>query len=387
MLFLYLLASVSSRSHTATIEAGDHGYTTIPDSYNEANLHIKAGEGLMMVEWKDAVLTISIPSIGIEDQQFYNSLGYSLFTFKNDADIIIKFNSQISYFYFPGPYLKTNGAYQFISNINSNEFRVNTNLELYFGTFGSYDLSTSLSINGGNGHVIYCQEKDWIDKDFIRSLDLKNIKFLSVLQNTRNTLMLSGSVYIDSKESYTPTVPTRVALEYGKIETNEKKINENMAFGGDVANNNGKSNKLIDLYNMHYITLISDMKYDSDCSLFYRDDDGEYKNLYYFNKEKDSEFEVEVFVLSEKCKTYTLVKKFRSSKYKFGNNGYLENISINNDFLPKNCLKDKAISGTLIACIVLAIVLVIVIIVFVVIIVKQRKKSNSSQEGKSTENI
>lgn len=160
-----------------------------------------------------------------------------------------------------------------------------------------------------------------------------------------------------------------------------------MAFGGDVANNNGKSNKLIDIYNMHYITLISDMKYDSDYSLFYRDDDGQYKNLYYFNKEKDSEFEVEVFVLSGKCKTYTLVKKFRSSKYKFGSNGYLENISINNDFLPKNCLKDKAISGTLIACIVLAIVLVIVIIAFVVIIVKQRKKSNSSQEGKSTENI
>lgn len=381
MFLLCFLFEVNSISHSDTISAGASGYTEVPENYDEINLNIAAGEGLMMVEWANSPLTISIPDIGVANQHFVNSMGYSLFTFKNDARVNIKVNSKITYFYFPGPHIQTGAAYQFISNYKSNDIKVNTNYDLYFGTYGKYDLTASFS-RGQTGHVMYYRSK-WTDTAFSGSFNLVGLEYFTILHDS-NTVTYSGTVRIDSQKTYTPTVPTKVGLTVKDVKSNQYKINENMAYGGDV-DNGGKSIKMIDLFKKRYSNILSDL--DDKYTLYYRDEHGSYKSFTYLNRDGDADFETEIFVTSSKCESYTFVKRIASTGLKIGDNGYIVNETITKDMIPKNCIHKKSVNGGVIASIILAILLVIAIVVFVVIIVLMRKKANSEQEGRTAEHI
>lgn len=64
-------------------------YATVYPSDSPASLSFSKGLSLMMVEWPDASLQISIPGYLSSPVTFVRNDGYSLFTFSNEALVTI----------------------------------------------------------------------------------------------------------------------------------------------------------------------------------------------------------------------------------------------------------------------------------------------------------
>lgn len=393
MLYFLLIYCTKSLRFSYTIQQGNVGYAQSLKSYNEAFLTFPAGEALMMVEWEDAILSLSIPSANIENLQFSKHSGYSLFTFKNAGTALITFKTDISFFYFSAPYMSTGAALQYITNYKSNALRLNTDYEIYIGAFGKYNVDASLSTNKKGGLYIYYTNA-WKEHDNVESIHLQDVSDISILRNAKNEIKYQGTINFDCTFTFTPSVPTKVQLKYGKVQSNQYLFNGNNAYGGNEADESGKSIQLNVLNQRQFMIIHNRILVVRSYQLYIRIDGGEYQQINYdqtFKEERNSEFSAEIFLASTKCTKYSLIQNVNSSKWKLDSDGLQEVLTIDDSFIPDYCKIDekKKVNVFLIVTIILAIIVVALIIVVIVIAVlyKKRKSSHSSQEGNTAETV
>lgn len=136
-MLLFFVIHILSTRYNQNVHFKESGYVSGINGYDEIFLEIEAGESLMMVEWEDAVLTINIPDAEMLNVQFTKDFGYSLFTFKNDATILMNFKKPVSYYYFYCPVHQNSKPIQYISNVNVATLKVGTtNQDVYVQILG-----------------------------------------------------------------------------------------------------------------------------------------------------------------------------------------------------------------------------------------------------------
>ena len=376
--------------------------------YDRAVLTVPAGKGLMMVEWDDAILTISVPKISQKQAKLTKHSGFSVFLFSQPASIDIMFHSQLSYSIFTCPTVYSlDGALQLISNFAKNEIKIGkTSSDIYFKIFDDFDMSGNLKKSGvGSAKLIYNKDSNWIETKDINSFNLNNLRAYAIVSPS-GIVTVEGQVNLYSKYQVNPTVPTYVNLEIdGTIKENQNNYKETIAYGG--SGKESKSMTFNSLVNTQYVTISNNIENSKYYYLYAKDINGNYKlidqNNPYIDTRTNS-FKVQVYMRSamglENCSDYVYVTEFDSSQLKIEDFN-LAYEKINDDHIPDACLyiengdggssdgsngNKKGNKTGIIVGVVIAVIVVIAIVVVVVIFVLKKKKSDQSTQEMKTSN-
>ena len=408
MTFLFfIVSSVISATFKYDYKFGDHHDVTLDNDYNRALFTLPAGKGFMMVEWGDAILSISVPGISQKHARLTKHSGFSVFLFNQDASIDIMFYQKITFSVFTCPYIEsTDGAKQFISNYAINEIGIQTGRDVYFKVFDKFEMSGSLEKTGLGGEVVLHYFQDGIEKSTksIKSINLANLNNHAVIEVMGLIAEAKGTLYLNCKPEFNPTVPTLVELNIdGKINQNKNNYKQTIAYGGSKSNNDAKQMAFNDLVNMQYVTISNNLENSHYYYLYAKDEDGNYKLIKQndpYIQTKANNFKVEVYMRSamglENCSDYVYVTEFDSSQLKIADFN-LAFEEIKNEHIPDVCYyKDDESSGKggnkngkktgIIVGVVIAVVAVVIIVIVVVIVVIKKKKSDKSSQGGKTTN-
>ena len=133
----YLLIFTLAKSYNFEEDYTDESYNSLEPIESPAKLTFQNGLSLMMVEWPDAILNISIPYSFSESVILTRKSGLSYFTFKDPAIVILTFSSNTSYFVTRSPQVRSmHGAYQHIANSQNHLFNEGSEQkDIYFVFF------------------------------------------------------------------------------------------------------------------------------------------------------------------------------------------------------------------------------------------------------------
>lgn len=410
ILFCFFVSITISRTYQHDYQFNDLSDVKLIQGYNRALLTVPAGKGLMMVEWDDAILSISVPKISQKKAKLTKHSGFSVFLFNQAASIDIMFHSQISYSIFTCPTVYSlDGALQLISNFAKNELTiVKTSSDIYFKIFDDFDMSGNLKKSGvGSAKLIYNKDNNWIETKDISSFNLNDLRAYAIVSPS-GLVTVEGKVNLYSKYQVNPTVPTYVNLAIeGTIKENQNNYKETIAYGG--SGKESKSMTFNSLVNTQYVTISNNIENSRYYYLYAKDINGDYKLIdqdHPYIDTRTNSFKVQVYMRSamglENCSDYVFVTELDSSQLKIEDFN-LAYEKINDEHIPDACLyiengdggssdgsgKGKNKNGNktgIIVGVVIAVIVVIAIVVVVVIFVLKRKKSDQSTQEMKTSN-
>ena len=260
MLLLFLVSHAVSRRFESNITYKDEISMRL-SGYDEAFLIFDPGEALMMVEWEDAIITFDI---GSESARITKYDEYSFFAFKDKTNVTINFHSPISFFTLPSPYMKsTDGADLYVTNIENNEIKINTytKKDIYLSAYSPYDLYAEFATKSGlvkSKFTLYYYTDSPQNTSNVTLVDFSEINYLSIFQS-EGSGQLKGELEINSTQSYTPTVPTSIHLEFTKVSNqNTPYFSGNDAYKGSFEAKTQK--KILDFNQNQYVFISHDLK-------------------------------------------------------------------------------------------------------------------------------
>lgn len=247
MIFHFFVFFIKAYDEEYTNEA----YNTLKPDQSPAKLIFNQGLSLMLVEWPDAIINISIPDEFSESVVITKESGLSCFTLKNQATIYITFNSQISYFVTRCPQRNSiEGAIQTISNIRDNLFNERDHAkDIYFSVFGPHIIQGSATHDWMTGTVTfyYMDEEHTELKSDIKNISIPEAFCSSSLVRQLVDGTISYNLSYKSLASYeNPTISTYVQLKWSTLVTSHNYLS-NEAFGGI-----GDSSKAVLLRDIKY---------------------------------------------------------------------------------------------------------------------------------------
>ncbi|KAK8850004.1 hypothetical protein M9Y10_018599 [Tritrichomonas musculus] len=400
-MLLFIIASTAiSTTFKYNYEFGLFHDVTLEDPYDRALFTLPAGEGLMMVDWEDAILSISVPGISQKNALLTKHSGFSVFLFDKDASIDIIFHKKMSFSVFCCPYLESSdGAKQFISNYAKNEIGLNTGRDVYFKVFKNYDMSGSLSTSAlTTAELIYFTNNNQYNTKNLKNINLQNLGN-HALFSVVGFGELKGTLYLNCKPEFNPTVPTLVELNIdGKIKQNKNNYKQTIAYGGTSSKGDAKQMTFSDVVNTQYVTISNNIENYNYYYLYAKDKDGNYKLIKPddpYIETKSYNFKVEVYIRSamglENCSDYVYVTEFDSSQLAIADFD-ISYKQIKEEHIPNACYyhdknsnkggnKNGKKIGIIVGVVVAVVVVIIIVIVVVVVVIKKRKSDKSSHEG------
>lgn len=210
------------------------GYATLTDG--PARITVAAGYALLMHYWPTATLKISIAGVTSTARKVTPSLGYSLFTFVNKATIEMTWTGTLSYAVIRCPSISSSsGAYQIITNTNSNSVLTSLKKDIYFSTFAQYQLSGSISSSSLTSPKLYYIPTTSTSRTYtttISPISLPKLQFSSYLIRTTSlSTFTTSSVKVTLSTTTPATIPTIRAIDFSSV-TSATTWPGNYAYGG-----------------------------------------------------------------------------------------------------------------------------------------------------------
>lgn len=377
MLLLFIIQVLSKR-YNQVINFKESGFVSDISGYDEIFIEIEGGESLMMVEWEDAVLTIDIPNEDMFNVQFTKNFGYSLFTFKDSATVLINFKKPVSYFYFYCPVHQSNKPIQYVSNVNRANLNIGTfSSDVYVQALGPYTLSSSLTKSGKGDYVLYYGDNKQTTS--VTNVYISDLVSISCFHNSASAT-IKGQITMISQATFKPTVQTSIILEYENA-YDRNIVKGNMAYGG-YNDDNTITTTFEKVYQKQYLLISNDMNKES-YYVYVRNVDGDYVQIRSgekYEESQDTPFEREVFISTENCYSYTYIETIKSSRLVIKPDGSYKYISIDKWKVPEYCDKFVRIGVFNMVIIIFVVILVVVIVIFVIVIVCIKKKSRKQQQ-------
>lgn len=398
MLVLLLTSLVASADITSNFKNTQMYFGTLdPAQYHSANFNFEEKTSLMMVEWDDAVLSITTETLGNKPVLLTKHSGVSFFTFSTSAKVHLEFSSsKVSYYVVPFAETSSTGVTshnQQFSNLEKIEVQVqDPNLygDIFISAFGQYKVKGQLYINSNQcSDQIYFQYHTENDQSLqinnnIGSVEVSNAVGISSFKMGK--CPREGSILIQCSQSFTPTVPTSVNINYP---ASQKNFDGDKAHGG--INDNKKAISISDLKKYQYILIKNIINYDKKYTLTIETKDGS-KILpkdEMFGESHEEEFTADIYISSANCEK-TFIETVKSGVVEITGTHEPYYVKVSEVKIPDKCIvsdKGKGGVGTggIIAIVIVVIVVIAIVVVVVVIIIrKKRKNAHSSQEGNTT---
>lgn len=223
---LLLVFQIASKTYTAEISSNENGYIKIPNEYNRADISIAAGQALMLVEWEDAFIEITIPGNKVN---LTKASGLSFFTFKDEAEIHMEFISGVSFFHFPYKWLRSDWKF-YVTNVKNDRFVPDTN-ENGYHLFHNKPYNLYIRAENDCNYALSYNSKTFY---YYSDHSITGITGMSSISDFRCPSGLSVS--FSNNEDFTPTVPTTFnsdissfeSLAYGGTGDNQKEETEDI---------------------------------------------------------------------------------------------------------------------------------------------------------------
>ena len=212
MILILLTLKVTSTPYQKDYTA--EGYAKLSSDESPAKITLKKGLALMMVNWPDAILKISIPGVLSSPIQLAAKNKYSLFTFADNATIDIVFKTQVSYFVIGCPqYQSMKGATQYISNYQNIKIsEESASKDQYFSVFNKYKMEGSITLStlGEATLYYYLNSSTKLSTKNLNPLNLPSIVFTSALIRSKIADKVSfKNLQISCGTTFSATVLTK----------------------------------------------------------------------------------------------------------------------------------------------------------------------------------
>lgn len=246
MLFILWMYQVRSYDFTAEV------YATLSPSASPFTCSIQKGLALMMVNWGNAVMNMSIPNDLGTPVRITSDDGYSLFTFKDPAEITMKFSTSISFYIASCPQKSSkNGAIQYLFNGKSATFTPEKyKQDVYFSSFSPYSLTGSIdSGTFSSKPTVYYWDtavEAWDSTKEVANLNLKNLGYTTEVIRFSFTDSFTLSLNLKATTANT-TYSVFLSLYWTEVVANENNFLSNAAYMGSIKEGTNKS-KLISAF-------------------------------------------------------------------------------------------------------------------------------------------
>lgn len=188
--------------------------TQTPDK-SPLEMSIKAGLGIAMIEWDDAILSISY---GTTTKKISKHDGFPVFTFGQDTTITMFFKKPVSYYIFKYPNViagRTQKMYPVVAQRQSFHELEGTGMDLYFTAYGQYNVDSSINAaKDVEVNIYYNENGQQLTKNFNGGLDYKTDNPINNNLEIYSSQKVSISKFvITTTQSINPTVTDLTCVE------------------------------------------------------------------------------------------------------------------------------------------------------------------------------
>lgn len=245
---LFILWMYQVRSYDFTNEA----YRTLYPSDSPFTCSIQKGLALMMVNWGDAAMKMSIPNALRTPVRITSDDGYSLFTFKDPAEITMTFSTSISFYIASCPQKSSkNGAIQYLYNGNSAKFTLSKlSKDVYFSSCSPYSLTGSIdSGTFSSDPTVYYWDtagKAYSTKE-VANLNLENLRYTTEVIRFSFTDSFDLSLNLKATTA-NPTYSAFLSLYWTAVVEKNNNFLSNAAYLGSISEQGTNKSKLISAF-------------------------------------------------------------------------------------------------------------------------------------------